>query len=321
MVVSSHKKGIIDHPTYNLLKEISIDVPIVPLNNFSNYEFNEELYNLDKWVLADFLEMGANDWDRKETLIFGENSQDFKKANTEEWQKFDKFVQDNPPIAYFKRELLKKDVHDNIYPIDFPCFLEPQPLQLREDFNARPIDVFHFWGHSHEARRSLQGNIFLNSTKSGYGVIDNFYHIERGIKEYSKVWVTVQVPHYARIPMEQIVFINGNSKLSVSLPGAGAKCFRMSESSLNSVMVMQDDKMSYAYEWIDGVNCIKIPLSDDHEEIRGIKNQWVAIEILEKALQRNDLYDIYLRGAENCEKYMVKNYCKNYIEPIIKKHL
>lgn len=322
MTFSAHRNGQLDAPTYNLLKEISIDIPIVPLNNFSNYEFNDELYNLDKWVLADFLEMGANDYDRQETLVFGYNSHKFKKAQTEEWKKFDKFVREKPPILTLKREFLAKDsLWRNIYPIDFPCFHSPQPIQTKEEFDARKIELFHFWGHSHEIRRATHGNIFVNSTKRGYGVIDNFYHIRQGINEYNRVWVTIQVPHYARIPMEQIIFINGNSKLSLSLPGAGAKCFRMAESPMNSIMVMEEDKMVYAHPWIHGFNCIKIPLSDDMDEIRGVKNQWRVIETIEAALQRDDLYQIYLRGVENCNKYLLENYVKNYLDHLIKQHL
>lgn len=322
MVISADRKGTLDQPTLNLLKEVKSEVPIVQINSFSGYEFDEKLYELDQWVLADFLELGANDWNRQETLVWGYNSKKFPKAQAVEWQKFDKFVQDKPPILTLKREFLAKDsLWRNIYPIDFPCFHSPQPVQTKEEFDARKIEVFNFWGHSHESRRALQGNIFINSTKSGYGVADNFYHIEQAIKEYKRLWVTIQVPHYARIPMEQVIFINGNSKLSVSLPGAGAKCFRMAESPINSIMVMQEDKMQYAYPWIHGYNCIKIPLSDDPEEIRGLKNQWQAIETIEAALQRNDLYDIYLRGVENCNKYMVDNYVKNYLEPLIKQHL
>lgn len=320
MVISPDKKGTLDAPTFELIKEVNTDIPIVPMNAFSDYEFNEELLRLDKWVLADYSELGANDYDRSETLLFGRNTSDFKKTNNPEFKKFDEFVQNNPPIVYFKRELLKKDFCGNVHPIDFPCFHKKQPIQTKEEFNNRKIEVFFYWGHSHESRRALHGNIFLNSTHKGYGVVDNYYHIERALSEYKKVWCTIQVPHYARLDMHQVVFINGNSKLSVSLPGAGAKCFRMTESSINSVMVMQDDKMKYSFDWVDGINCIQIPLSNEHQEIRGLKNQWQAIETIEQALSNTNLYEIYLQGVENCDKYRVDRYCKEYIEPLIKQY-
>ncbi len=320
MIISPDKKGTLDAPTMALLKEVKTDIAIVPMNAFSDFEFNEELLKLDKWVLADYSELGANDYDRSETLLFGRNSERFKRTDSVEFKKFDEFVKNNPPIVYFKRELLKNDFIGNVHPIDFPCFHPIEQIQTKEQFEKRGIEVFFYWGHSHESRRALHGNIFLNSAQKGYGVIDNFYHIERGMTEYKKVWVTIQTPHYARIPMEQVVFINGHAKLSVSMPGAGAKCFRMAESSINSVMVMQDDKMQYSFPWIDGVNCIQSPLSNEHAEIRGLKNQWVVIEAIEKALSNHNLYDIYLQGVENCDKYRVDRYCKEYIEPLINQY-
>ena len=321
MVISSDKKGTLDAPTYNLLKEVKSGISIVQMNGFNDYEFNPDLYKLDKWVLADFSELGANSYDRSETLIFGKNAAKFKNTDTDQWRLFDKFVTEMPPVLQFKREVLLGDIGGNIYPIDFPCYLPKYPVQSRDEFNARKINTFFYWGHSHESRRALHGNIFVNSIKKDYGVIDNFYHIEQGLKEYKRVWVTIQVPHYARLPMEQVMYINGHSKLSVSLPGAGAKCFRMAEVCANSVMVMQEDKMGYAFPWVHGENCIKIPLGDDFEEIRGLKNQWQAIETIEAALERNDLYEIYLKGVENCDRYRTIRYCREYIEPIISKHI
>jgi len=321
MVISACKSGRLDHPTLNLLKEVKIDVPIVQINQFSDYEFNEDLYNLDKWVLADFLELGANDWTMENSLIWGRNSELFFKARTEEWGKFEQFVKDNPPAIIFKRELLKKDFKDNIYPIEFPCFHAKPPVNNKVEFDERSISVVNFWGHSHELRRVTHGNIFLNSAKRGYGVVDNFYHFQQAIKEYREIWSTIQVPHYARIDMKDLLAIQGHSKLSLSLYGAGTKCFRNSEASINSIMVMMDDNIAWSYDWIHGVNCIKIPFSSDHEEIRGMKNQWKVIDTIEAALSRNDLYEIYLNGVENCDRYRVPRYVSEYLEPIIKKHI
>lgn len=313
----------LDAPTYNLLKEINTDIPIVQVNQFSDYQFNPALYDLDKYILADFLEYGANSFDFTTTHFWGKNSEKFKLADSDEWRKFDQFVKDKEPTVYFKRELLSKDISAaaNVYPIEFPCIFPIPAIQTQEEFNKRPIELLFVWGHSHELRRATQGNIFLNSSKSGYGVVDNFYHFEQATKEYKRIWATIQTPHYSRIPMEQVLFINGQSKLSLSLPGAGAKCFRMTESSINAVMVMREDGMEYSFPWIHGINCIKIPMAEDFEEVRGVKNTWKVIDTIEAALQRTDLYQIYANGVENCAKYSVERYCTEYLEPIIKKHL
>ncbi len=324
MIISPYKDGFVDAPVMNILQGVDTDIPIVFVTKFSDFVFNEKLYELDKWVLADFGEMGANDWDRKDTLLWGRNSQNFRKAQTDEWRKFDEFVRTKPPLVYFKRELLQKDFKDNVYPIEFPSFNESIPTETKNQFNARPISVFHAWGWSHESRRVLHGNIFVNASHKGHCIIDNFYHFERGIpeyKNYKQLWATINVPHFARIALDQLLYINGQSKLSVSLPGAGCKCFRNSESPINSVMLMEDDNLAWSYEWVNGLNCIKFPSSIDLDEIRGLKNQWKIIEAIEAALENPNLYDIYLNGVANCEKYRLDNYIKSYIEPIIKRLL
>ena len=149
----------------------------------------------------------------------------------------------------------------------------------------------------------------------------NFYHFEKAIAEYKRVWATIQVPHYARIPMEEVLKVNGKSKLSVSLPGAGIKCFRSSESPINSCMVMRDDPLCWSYAWFINQNCIKIPFDYDFDVIRGAKDQWRGIETIEEALQNENLYDIYVEGVRTLEKYRLPNYISNYIEPTINKHL
>lgn len=327
MIVSADIKGTLDHPACNLLRGINTFIPMIPLSMFNDYEFNPELYNLDKYLLFDFCEYGANDWDMKDTHIWGVNSYKFPQTQITEWKKFDNFIQEKPPTVYFKRELLEKDFNNNIYPVEYPCLHPKYPAQSKREFNSRPIQVFFSWGHSHESRRVLHGNIFVNAAKKGYGVIDNFSYIDRGTKEYSDIWVTINSPHYARISIEEVLEVNGKSKLSVSLPGAGIKCFRHSESPVNSVMVMREDNLAWSHQWIDGVNCITIPLSSNHfgeydmDEIRGVSGGQKVIRTIEEALQRTDLYHIYLNGLENLDKYRLERYCKETIEPIINSYL
>jgi len=321
MIVSSDATGRFDAPVYNILKEVSSPIPIVPVTTFSDFVFNEKLYDLKDWILADFLELGANDWSREETLLWGGNSQNFKKAQTEEWQKFEKFVREHPPKIYFKRELLAKDIGRGLYPIDFASLAKLEEIQTKEEFNARAISVLSIWGHSHELRRATHGNFFLNAANKGYGVVDNFYHFEKAVKEYSKTWATICVPHYARLPMNEVFNVQGQSKLSVSLPGAGCKCFRHSEASVNSVMVMEDAGLAWSYGWKDGVNCIMFPGGKDMEEIRGLKNSWRVIDAIESALENPNLYEIYLNGVANCRKYYLPEYVQNYINPIIQNNL
>jgi hypothetical protein len=311
MIIIPDANNNYDHVVYRILKEVnSGDIPIVPITRTADFKFNHDLLKLGKYILVDMVEYDWN-WDRKAVHYFGNNTHLFsEKFKGDEWAKFDDFVKNNHPVIYFKRELIegKNNPYTTIYPIDWPCFHPVPAIESREEFNARPIEVFFSWGHSNEARRVLHGEIFINAAKKGYGVLDSPYTIERGLKEYKTIWATFQIPHYARLSMEQLLFIQGHSKLSISLPGAGVKCFRMAESSINSVMFMHDDGMIYSYPWIHGVNCIKsLPGKE--------------IETIEEALRRDDLYDIYLCGVETVKRYELNTYVKNYIEPIINNHL
>lgn len=313
MIVSPDKNGQLDGPVCFILKEIQGNIPLIPVTFYPGYQFNEELYKLDRYVLFDFCEYGW-DWDMQTTHIWGYNSHKFHQTGDPEWQRFDKFVKNNPPVAYFKRELLQKDLlkHFLIRPIEYPSFHPVYPTESEKEFNSRPIQVFFSWGHSHETRRILHGNIFVNAALSGYGVVDNFNFIEQAKKEYKDLWVTINVPHYARISMEEVLHVNGQAKLSVSLPGAGVKCFRHSESPVNSVMVMRDDNLAWTYPWIRGDNCIKIL---DYS-CNGIS----PVQYIEAALKRNDLYEIYLNGLETLDKYRLSNYVKNYLQIIINQY-
>jgi hypothetical protein len=322
MIISANKDGSIDGVVSAMLSDLDVSVDIVPIASYFNYEFNPELLKLGRWVLVDMCELGANDWDRTDTHLFGINSYKFRKAQTEEWIKFDDFVRSNPPLVYLKRELLRKDVGGNVYPIEFPCFHPSYPISSREEFEARPIDMFHYWGWSNESRRTFHGNVFVNAAKKGYTVIDNFYHFEQGLKDYAeskKVWATVCVPHFARIPMEQVLYINGLSKLSVSLPGAGVKCFRSAEAPINSIMVMQKDNLAWSYPW-DETNSMQVPIGNTMDDIRGL-NGSPEIPVIEAALKRTDLHDIYRKGIENLENYRLDNYLSKYIKPTIEKHI
>jgi hypothetical protein len=323
MIVSPCKSGQLDPPVDYLLREVDVSVPMVQTSAFytyPDYTFNEDLYRLDKWVLVDFGELGANRWDMKHTFLWGKNGDDYLNINKNEWAKFNEFVRNKPPVVYFKRELLSKDFGGNVHPISFPGYWAC-PVQTKQEFDARPIDVFNSWGYSHELRRMLHGEIFINAVRRNRTVIDNYAHLEQELRDHRKKWVSVITPHYARMPMSRILEFQGQSKLSMSLPGAGITCFRHTEACVNSVMVMRDDKLKWSYGWTHNVNCIKFPVGEDMDSIRGMNGAKEAIESCEEALQNPELYDIYLAGVETCEKYQIKNYVTNYIEKIINEYL
>lgn len=312
MVIIADKQGRSDGSALDMMRMIDSPLPIVLVTWVDGFEFNDELLELKEgeFIIADFVEVGCDfDWENATTEIYR------NKFVGDEWKKFYDFSFQKPRLV-FKRELQKISVDYGYLPIEYPCRNTIPPIQTEEEFNSRPFEVFFNWGLSNPMRPKLHGEIFAKSEDIGYRVCDSFYNINSFIENEKghRKWITINTPHYVRFPMEDssqpnnlgiVLQINGLSKLSVCLWGAGRKCFRTTgESPLNSVMILPEDNFAYTFEWVDGVNCIKI---------QNVKNPFPEIEA---ATHRTDLYEIYKNGVATCEKYYLPNYV-THIEKII----
>lgn len=320
MIISPYQSGFIDPTVMSVVGGLKTEANLVPVTINRPYVFNVELNDLKDWVLIDYCEYGANDWDRKNTHIWGKNTLFFShfanSSDIDEWMKFDEFVAHNPPRLTFKRELLKKDMSATVRPIEYPAFQGPFPIQSQGQFDDRPITIYNVWGWSHEARRRLHGEIWEAGAMRGWNVVDNFSDIPVEIGKGGPLFVTIYAPHYRRADMELVMRYNGMSAVSVSLPGAGVKCFRHAEASANAVMYMHEDELAWSYPWIRNENCLKSDLRIYMDEIRGVGHQ-SDIFYLEASLRDIDLYQVYLNGMKNHSNYIYKNYLSNYLEPLI----
>jgi hypothetical protein len=306
LIITSHDAtGRYDPTVSKIFELVNSPIPVVTVTRWENYRFNELLWKLDKWVLADYCEYDW-DFDLTDTHLFGVNTYKFKdKFPGEEWDKFDDFVRTNPPVLYLKRELLTKDVRVNILPADYPAYFDAYPVQSKEEFDKRPISVFNFWGRSHEARARVHSEIWEHSPQGGYTVLDNPYFIKGFLEnEGGEKWATFNMPHYYRVEITQLLTICELSKLALALPGCGLKTFRHSEVSANSVMVKWKDNLAWGFEWKHGVNCIEC-------------EPGCEIEAIKQALRLPNLYDIYAAGVETWSKYQVVNYSAR-LESLIK---
>lgn len=331
-IVSPDKKGTIDPPVFNILTHFpnlttleDADVLLMPITRLNNFEFNTELLNNKKpYILFDYCEYGANDWDRTGTHIFGINTVFFPGFESSEWMEFDAWVKGSKPVVYFKRELLKIHMKDNRHPIEYPCYFPPTEIQSREQFDARPLEVLFNWGHSHESRVNLHANIFLNAGRIGYHLIDNIYHIVGAINEVNgsrKIWASILTPSHSRFPLSRIIDLQSGAKITVSLPGAGVKCFRHSEAPVNSIMFMQEDNLAWSFPWIKGENCLKVDIGEDFESIKGSNGcpEIAILELLHLHPDTLDLYQIYLQGLDNIDRYRIGRYLEEYVLPLIEK--
>jgi hypothetical protein len=306
MVIVADANGQVDSAYHTLVKHINSPIPIVMISWAENFTFNNNLISLKDYVLVCFCEYGWS-YEIVESHIWGVNTKEEGYGDGRycgsEWKKFDDWVRANPPKITFKRELLKQDVSDKVKPIEYPCVVPMYEGDSKDKFNARPINVFQYWGRSNECRIRIHGEIWKHAFEKGFQPCDNIYYIQNYLsQEQGEKWITLLIPHWARIDINQIMSINGLSKLSLSWPGAGFKCFRTVESPVNSVLVMHKNNYAWTYDW-DETNCIVV---EPGKEIEGI----------ESALKNENLYSIYTAGIHNSDRYRLPNYISK-LESII----
>lgn len=296
---------------FELAQRLNVNIPIVFVSLQEDLDFNENILSLKgkPYCLVSFVELGYN-WDRTNSHQFGVNTEQFPDVfHIDSWKVFDDFVKENPPKISFYREMLQSQVSDTVLPISYPCFIPPQPIHTKEQFNNRIWEVFYTFGISHEYRKELHGAIWANSGKYGYCVADNLYLLDHFItnEKNPHKWVSIHIPWWARQPMEVITERNGSAKISISIAGAGRSCFRHLESPTNSAMLMwEDDTAWHKQDWIHGVNCIKCEQGKEIE---------TAIEWLNKP---DELYNIYIEGMKTVDKFRFHNYIP-YLEDLINK--
>jgi hypothetical protein len=305
MIIVAEKSGQVDSAYHSLVKHIPTNKTIVMVSWAENFVFNDALLDVKDYVLICFCEYG---WDKdlRETgsHIWGANSDKFPRYYTGDWVRFDNWVKENSPSIMLKRELLKQDVSDAVRPIEYPCTVNHWEVDTEEFFNNRPINCFQYWGRSSEHRLRIHGDIWHHASKKGFSVCDNIYYIASFLEhEQGEKWVSLNIPHWARTDINQLMPINALSKLSLSWGGAGFKCFRTAEAPVNSVMVMWKNDYAWSYQW-DESNCI---LVEHGKELDGI----------DAALNRIDLFQVYKKGVETANKYRTEPYINNYILPII----
>lgn len=285
------------------------DAVIVPISHYHDFSFHRELESVTKPVIImDMMEYYGEQ--PQGTHIFGVNEAPSHSYNPE-WNKFHQWLASRPPTLYFKRELYEMDRTESVIPIEWPCYMPAWGIEPESNFNSRPFEVFYNWGHSNALRPLLHGAMFRGWGEGlGYEVISSFDHIEAKIHEPGRKWISIHSPHTHRTHINEIVLRQSQSKMSVSMPGAGKKCFRCLEAPVHTVPVyFEPELLAWSYPWNHGENCLKM------------------IDILDMAVDLNcfnrwdDLYGIYKAAQENVDKYRIHNYVSNHILPAISNRL
>ena len=296
------------------------DVVIVPFTRHAGYKFNQAMNaTLRPWVMLDYSEVEWNFFERQtDSFILGHPERGFDRLKhqlggwylEENYRVLDDWTKLNPPALYFKRELHKDGLSDKIRPIEWPCYLDIPKIQSESEFNARPIEVTHWWGHSHPSRVRLHAEIFKAMETHGIDVVSSVTQAELNPQlGQNKVWASIYAPYYSRTAIGNIGWLQRHSKLVVSLPGAGIKCFRHAEAPVGSVMALLDDNLAWSYPWEDGKNCVRLGKWDQPSLFEALNTG-----IFSRGL---DLYPIYLDSQATIEKYQSHNYIHNYVLPLI----
>jgi hypothetical protein len=298
----------------NLVPISQSDVVVVPVSWYSDYAWRHDLTGIigsKPYVILDYVELGLewDLWSDLDSMVIGRNVLNFPRVSGKDWVSLNDFVRDRPPVCYFKRELLNREITDWLRPADFPCPLPLPAIQTKQEFDSRPLDVFWFWGLSHPARPRLHGEIFSNAYDHGYEVMSQFGHWEGFFScERGTTWASIHAPHFDRKPISDVMHFNHRSKISVSLPGAGYHCFRDTEAPVGAIPAFWHMPIARAFPWIHGRNCIELRPSEEWRD-------------LYESTKRDDLYEIYVSAQANIANYTCGNYVNNHVIPSIERML
>lgn len=175
-----------------------------------------------------------------------------------------------------------------------------KPPQSESEFWARPKDVFHCQSMHVTSRKLFYEAV--RAKNSGCWIANDYYE--------------------NRMPFEEMMAMQGQSKITATLEGSGVVCMRHFEGGINSVLCLHGFQMLETYPWIEGENCLKLPyLSEGGEYNRGVVDVPKAIAYLEGWLQNPKLYEVYVNCVENAAKYSMQHYCENHLAPNILKYL
>lgn len=282
------------------------DVIVVPVAYYGDYAFNPELLRVKKpVVLMSFLEFYGQQ-DSSHTHLIGINhSTAWPKCANHEWQKLHDWARDSNVVMRFTRELLQQHVSEAVMPIEWPCYLDAWPLESKRAFDVRPFEAMFNWGMSSHLRPMLHGQIYGLMGDGKIDVIGHWDHIDAKANEPHRKWLSIHTPHTHRIHVNEIARRQAQSKMCVSIPGAGIKCFRSTEHLVHTVPVKLADNLAWSFPWEHGNNCLILHSGEKH-----------MAAALDTYCSYN-LYDIYVNAQILADKYRPHRYMSEYIMPHI----
>jgi len=222
---------------------------------------------------------------------------------------------------YFKKELFVNEdltkIPFTVKPIEFINTLPKYITHTKKEFNKRLIDIYMVWSFSSRSRALLHGELVKYSAIDGRWnlICDHSYLLKD--KNPGKI-ALIFTPPSKRITLKALMDYQNQTKISISAAGSAQKCHRHLESPWNSIMAMQDTNLVWTYPWIDGKNCIILPVLEKKENANIWSNCMIdeaaSVQKIKMYLKQPDkLYAIYLEGIKSALNYQIVNYIPKYV--------
>lgn len=278
-------------------------VTIVPVTCLRDFRLSLNISG--PWVLVDYSEFGW-DWNQESSYRWGTGERlNSERFQNDDWWMLESFIQKNPPILIFQRELLAKDVSETLLPIEYLNYSPKATPDDAETFARRPIDVVFSWGLSHRARQRVHGDIFRDSQKHGYTVVSQWNHIDSQIRDNNQggIWCAIHTPHFCRIGGDEMTAWFNKSKIVVAMSGDGVKTFRHGEIP-NSIIVTPKDALA----WHVPVNSLQM-------------NPGEEVSTIAALLKAPELHEVYRKMVTISDALRQERYISEYMIPAIKARL
>lgn len=226
-------------------------------------------------------------------------------------------------VGWFLRDYKVSDHFTGcpVWPLEFTtrrftAYDKPEPLEV---YKRRPIDLLLMWGYSSIDRVRLHGALMTQFSRfrAGTAPAQTLEDAEWAISHDGCSMALIYTPHYRRMPLDKMMWLQSQAKITISLFGNGMKCFRSTEAGYNSVGAHQaPESLLWAYPWIDQHNCIALP------NLAGTRSLDIdaAVEALYywSVVDHGALYTLYEHSHENNQKYVADVYARDYILPKIR---
>jgi len=230
---------------------------------------------------------------------FSPGSMTHDTKNLEEQVRLKEFLRAKS-FPYMLREFSKYlDYPANYHPIDYPLYWASEcPIKPnREEYLARPMDLFSSWGASHPWRMDI--------TKA-----------MRGCPIKSEILV-IEENGTLRMPQSEYFAKTRSAKTSVSFDGYGSGSFRMMEVLVRTVLLTAPLSIVTRDPLVDGKTCVEYHVDSDGEQFIGTD----VCEQLQRVLADPEwAFRIYEAGYYHCYDHYTEKATARYLLDVVEKH-